>query len=93
MTKLEEIARAIYEASTGNNPPDRNPDMDFEIRAWEKWLALARAVVDGPLREPPDTVRLKNSGIWTSPGFTSEVMGAVCDAILAEADKPDAPPV
>jgi arabinogalactan endo-1,4-beta-galactosidase len=85
MTKLEEATRALYRASTGNNPPDRAPDAKIgEDASWTKWCRLTRAVVE-TLREP--TEAMKAAAARIPHAQDKEIYQAMIDAILKEAEE------
>lgn len=97
MTKLEEIARAICKGcgdepdAIGDVPHSIYPRMDHAFPRWMSYLPAARSVVEGPLREPNPA--MINAIRWRGSVWVVDEWKSMCDAILTEADKPDAPPV
>lgn len=95
MTKLEEIARATVHnwSRIGGDVYDDASDLSaVKVDGVIDFLAVVRGIVIA-MREPTGAMIVASAQSTLGREFSVQVWRSMCDAILAEADKPDAPPV
>jgi hypothetical protein len=93
MTKLEQIARAMFDAHNASRPHAAGLTWDDNSVDWERaeYIAMARAAVEA-MREPGETIIVAVDALpgsqepmapWVPP-FFHDAWSAALDAILSE---------